>query len=69
MANKKEEKLKLINALYKDFLESAERYSNLINNDDWWETIGNKNFGKTALKRKAVYLRQEIKNFCDMLIE
>ena len=69
MASEKEVKLKLLDALYKDFHESAERYTNLINNDNHWGTIGNKNFGKTALKRKAVYLRQEIKNFVDLLIE
>lgn len=70
MASEKEVKLKLLDALYEDFRENAERYLDLVDNDkNYWMAYGNRNYGKTALKRKAVYLRQEIKNFVDLLIE
>ena len=66
----KKEKLKLLDALYKDFRENAERYLDFVDNDEhYFIAYGNRNFGKTALKRKAVYLRQELKNFVDLLIE
>ena len=68
------EKLNFIELLFKDLLKNFKVY---IKNEEvaekqsaWW--TGNymdKNHGKTALKRKITYLRQELLNLERMLDE
>lgn len=50
--------LDFIKALFNDFEEDC----SLHIKTKYWETIGNRNIGKTALKRKIVMLRQELLN-------
>ena len=76
------EKLALIESLYKDFKGNAKVYAERkeINKKEWAklrkgertcspcdDNYMNKNCGKTALKRKIIYLRQELLNLSYML--
>ena len=68
-------KLTFIEFLFKDLLENAKIH--IKNEEDYekdkkrcyWNNLNfaNKNHGKTALKRKITYLRQELLNFERMI--
>lgn len=71
------EKLNFIEFLFNDLLKNAKIH--IKNKEDYeklpqkhyWENgnYGNKNYGKVALKRKIIYLRQELLNLERMLDE
>jgi hypothetical protein len=71
------EKLIFIELLFKDLLKNAKIH--MKNEEDYeknpkkpyWDNgnYANKNHGKTALKRKIIYLRQELLNLERMLDE
>lgn len=53
--------LDLIKALFSDFEEDCADHIEVCKRDPW-NTVGNKDYGKTALKRKIVMLRRELLN-------
>ena len=61
------EKLHFIEFLFKDLVKNFKIH--IKNGEYWSENYMNKNFGKTALKRKITYLRQELLNLERMLDE
>lgn len=68
------EKVRFIEFLFKDLMENFKIY---IENEEkskkagyfFTESYGNRNHGKTALKRKIIYLRQMLLNLERMLDE
>lgn len=68
------EQLKFVELLFKDLLKNFKIYTKNEENADKhghypWANYMNKNHGKTALKRKITYLRQELLNLERMLDE
>ena len=68
------EKLTFIELLFKDLLKNVKIH--IANAEEaqktykfCWENFMNKNHGKTVLKRKIIYLRQELLNLERMLDE
>ena len=64
-----EERLNFILLLFNDFHRSMKKFIKFNNGDYFTPNYMNKNHGKTALKRKIVYLRQELLNLERMLDE
>ena len=66
------EKLKFIEILCEDLIKNMKihmKNTEKTKGAGYWfsESHGNKNHGKTALKRKIIYLRQELLNLERML--
>lgn len=65
-----EEKLKFIQMLHDDLVKNAKVYIKIQKESGFAylnDNYGDKNHSKTALKRKIVYLRQELLNLEKML--
>lgn len=65
-----EEKLKFIQMLHDDLVRNTKIYIKNLRESDrkiFTASYGSKNHGKTVLKRKIIYLRQELLNLEKML--
>lgn len=65
-----EEKLKFIQMLHDDLVRNTKIYIKNLSESErkiFTASYGNKNHGKTVLKRKIIYLRQELLNLEKML--
>ena len=60
--------IQLIDLLFEDLMKNVKKYAE-GKKDDWGWSLAwmNKDFGKTALKRKITFLRQELLNLEKMI--
>ena len=60
------EKIQLINTLYEDLNKCLTTYAIAHTVKDRFTYFGDKNYGKTAIKRRIKYIRQELLNISKM---
>lgn len=65
-----DKQIKFIEMLYADLIKNAKQYAKATENNSCYYHAGvfmNKNCGKSVLKKKIIFLRQELMNLAIML--
>lgn len=66
-----DKQIKFIEMLYADLIKNTKHYAEAVKNDKRGyycsEAYMNKNCGKSVLKKKIIFLRQELMNLANMI--